>query len=87
MIILHIKSSELKTPEIERELREMVVSYKTEVHPEWEAQDAYIEEDGKEYRTEKEIEGWVQQLKKELSWQRSLSGDGCYVDPDKGNSC
>lgn len=46
-----------------------------------------VEEDGKFYKTEDEIEVWFRKLEDELNWQRSITGDGCYIDPSSGEVC
>lgn len=33
------------------------------------------------------ILSWLQVLERELSIQRSVSGDGCYLDPKTGETC
>ncbi|MEX2477135.1 MAG: hypothetical protein WD357_01780 [Gracilimonas sp.] len=84
MIILHKKESHSESDRLEERLKDLVISFKTEIHSERKEGLPHIEEDGKIYKTEEEIEKWVQELAGDLSWQRSLSGDGCYIDPNKG---
>lgn len=47
----------------------------------------FISDGGQVISGKKNIENWLTGLKKELKWQRSVSGDGCYIDPDSGETC
>lgn len=47
----------------------------------------YILDGNRKIDGEKAIRSWVRELERELSIQRSVSGDGCYVDPDSGETC
>ncbi len=87
MIKLHKKESDTHSEKLEEKLKDLVISFKKEVHSSETEGLPYIEEDGRLYKTEKEIEEWLEQIKKELSWQRSLSGDGCYIDPETDEIC
>lgn len=89
MIKLHRKQEDEASDRLEEHLNSMVISYKKVSYEEGEEQSAlpFIEEDGKEFKTEEEISGWLRELESELNWQRSLSGDGCYIDPKSGKVC
>lgn len=87
MIILHKKNEHSSSEELERRLEDLVIAFKKEVHADDEAGLPYIVEDGQAYRSKEEIEEWLNELTAELNWQRSLSGDGCYIDPKKGKIC
>lgn len=87
MIILHAVASDERSKELEVRLQDLVVAFKKVEHDSEEINRAYIEEDGKSYQTPEALEKWFEQLTKELNWQRSLSGDGCYVDPDSNKIC
>jgi hypothetical protein len=87
MIIFHKKESHSESDRLEERLKDLVISFKTEIHSDGKEGLPYIEEDGKTYKTEGEIKKWMQELAGDLKWQRSLSGDGCYIDPKKGNIC
>lgn len=85
MIKLIRKSDDPKADEIASKFNDLILSYKTEISdgndlPKIQDGDTIISDD-------KEIEGWLRELEDELSWQRSLSGDGCYIDPESGNVC
>lgn len=87
MIVLHRVKEDAKSDRLEEKLNDLVIAFKTKSHATQIHDLPYIEEDGKEYRTEKEIEEWLQELSSELNWQRSLSGDGCYINPKDGKVC
>ncbi len=87
MVVLHRNLKGAKSDRLEKKLNDLVISYKTKSYESGEAGLPFIEEDGKEYRTEDEIKEWLSELSAELSWQRSLSGDGCYIDPKSGKVC
>lgn len=70
---------------IEDRLKKLVVAYKTVIDAEIDS--AYIEESGNKIVQGDHMENWFRQLESELSRQRSLSGDGCYIDPETGNIC
>lgn len=87
MIVLHRALDDAESDQLEEKLNDLVLAFKTESHASQNEDLPYIEEDGKEYRTEKEIEKWLSELSSELNWQRSLSGDGCYINPKDGTMC
>ncbi|MGN8225280.1 hypothetical protein [Gracilimonas sp. BCB1] len=89
MIILHRKREGKASDQLEEQLNSLVISYKKVSYEKEEEQKnlPFIEEDGREFHTDEEISGWLRELESELSWQRSLSGDGCYVDPGTGKVC
>lgn len=85
MITLHKKKNHQESAELEEKLKDLIISFETETHDEGEGGDLpYIVEDGKTYRTEEEINGWYKELRSELNVQRSITGDGCYIDPKSG---
>jgi hypothetical protein len=86
MIILHV-STEEPEPDLEDELKDLVIQYQKEFHHKHDKALPIIEEDGAFYTSAAEIKKWLEQLKKELNWSRSLSGDGCFIDPENGNVC
>lgn len=86
MITVHGTKDDPETERLIHQLEDLVLSFKTEFHEEANGL-PYIEENGKEIRGAKALEEWVQQLESELNWQRSLSGDGCYIDPESGKVC
>ena len=71
--------------EIESRFKDLILSYETEIS---EDNDLPKIVDGDTTLSDKdEIEEWMIELKSELNWQRSLSGDGCYIDPKSGKVC
>ena len=74
---------------IEQRFDTLVLSYKTsfdENTNENEKTPRII--DGDEIvRGKKSIKTWLNDLESDLQWQRSLSGDGCYIDPSSGEVC
>ena len=71
--------------EIESRFKDLILSYKTEIS---EDNDLPKIVDGDTTLSNKgEIEEWLRELESELKWQRSLSGDGCYIDPESGKVC
>lgn len=87
MITLHKKNEHGRSEQLEKRLEDLVIAFKSEVHADDEDSLPYIVEDGQVYRAEEEIEEWLDELTEELNWQRSLSGDGCYIDPKNGKVC
>ncbi len=87
MITLHRKENNSKSNKLEEKLNNMVISFKIVEHEPKEEGLPFIEEDGVKYNTEEEIQDWISELDSELKWQRSLSGDGCYINPEDGTVC
>ncbi|MEX0844665.1 MAG: hypothetical protein WD022_05260 [Balneolaceae bacterium] len=87
MIIFHRKVNDPKSELLEEKLENLVIAYKTVEHESGEEDLPYIEEDGNKMQTQEEIQEWMATLESELKWQRSLSGDGCYIDPMSGKIC
>ena len=85
MITLVRSKQDPAADEIEIRLKGLVLAYETIIQPEVES--PYIEESGKKIIKTDELELWFRQLESELEWQRSLSGDGCYIDPETGSIC
>lgn len=85
MITLVRSEQDPAADEIEMRLKSLVLAYKTDIQPD--AGSPYIEESGKKIVKAVELELWFRQLESELKWQRSLSGDGCYIDPESGSVC
>lgn len=87
MITLHMHPNQKESVKLEEKLQDLVISYKKVVHEDPHKGLPFVEEDGKRYRSEEEIKEWVSMLEKDLNWQRSISGDGCYIDPEDGKIC
>ena len=89
MITLYRKPDDPKADEIEGRFEDLILAYKTEV-----AEGSSTEEnlpkivDGDTTVTgDQQIEEWLTELEADLKWQRSLSGDGCFIDPKSGKVC
>lgn len=87
MILLHIKDGDEHSLRLKRELEGLVISFKTVLHQSNSIDLPYIEESGETYHKEEEIKEWLEELKSELNVQRTVSGDGCYINPKNGKSC
>jgi len=46
-----------------------------------------IKENGTIVNGKEKIERYLLELESELNYSRSVSGDGCYYDPDSGKLC
>lgn len=86
MIKLYRKESDSAADRIEEKLQDLVLSYQLKILPPDE-QKLYIDDGGNKITGDENIEKWFIQLQSELRWQRSLSGDGCYIDPETGETC
>lgn len=87
MITLYKKEDSIAAEELHAKLSDLTLAFRVEILPEHEVDEFYIEESGKQIKENDEIRKWLLQLESELKWQRSLSGDGCYIDPNTGNTC
>ncbi|WP_147303652.1 hypothetical protein [Rhodohalobacter sp. SW132] len=74
---------------IEDRFQDLVLSYQSKMYTSDQTDKTLpqIEDGDRRISGEKEIEQWLIKLEDELKWQRSLSGDGCYIDPESGNVC
>jgi hypothetical protein len=90
MIVLHRRKEDPYADDLEGKLRDLVVAYRTAIHEERSSGSESlpcIHESGKIISGKDEISQYLVDLEKELAWQRSLSGDGCYIDPESGEVC
>ncbi|MEX0780816.1 MAG: hypothetical protein WD491_15125 [Balneolales bacterium] len=87
MITLHRKPKDPSSVELEEKLNDLVIAFETEDHAGADNGMPYIEESGNKIEGKEAIEDWLKTLQDELQWQRSLSGDGCYIDPKSGETC
>lgn len=85
MITLYRHPDDPQADRLEEIFRDLVLAYKSVSEPE--RTELCIQEGDRKISEQKEIDRWLLQLRKELDWQRSLSGDGCYIDPDSGETC
>ena len=89
MITLHSIKDDPKSSRLEQKLKELVLAFKTVYHQADECSHSipYIEDGDAIITNDEKIEEWIVELESELKWQRSLSGDGCYIHPDSGKVC
>ncbi len=87
MITLYRKKNNELADSIENRFEELTLAYRVEMMPESDPYDWMIEDGDKKIKTKGDLESWLLQLEKELNWQRSLSGDACYIDPETGEVC
>jgi len=87
MITLYKKRDSQFGDEVRKKLNDLVISYKEKELPIDSPAGVFIMESGKKIEGRRGIDEWLIRLEKELSWQRSLSGDGCYIDPETGETC
>lgn len=89
MIVLHRNSKDSYADAIEDRFKDLVLSYQSKMYTSDQTDKTLpqIEDGDRRISGEKEIEHWLIKLEAELKWQRSLSGDGCYIDPESGNVC
>jgi len=87
MITLYKKRDSQFGDKVREKLIDLVVSYEEKELPEDGSSGVFIMDSGKKIEERRAIDDWLTQLEKELSWQRSLSGDGCYIDPETGETC
>jgi len=89
MIKLHRLTEDPAADKIEERFKDLVLSYKTVLSSDDSDSDKLPRiEDGDDIITgDEQIEHWLRDLEDELKWQRSLSGDGCYIDPKSGKVC
>ncbi|MEX2351760.1 MAG: hypothetical protein WD529_04925 [Balneolaceae bacterium] len=90
MIELHRTESDEYGEEIEQTLNEMVLAFRTELYTDAGSTDLPLPcicDSGRVISGESDIRNFLDTLERELRIQRSISGDGCYIDPDTGEVC
>jgi hypothetical protein len=89
MIKLYRKTYDPAADKIEARFRELVLSYKTIISDDEPGSGKLprIRDAENIITGDEQIEQWLQDLAEELKWQRSISGDGCYIDPESGEVC
>jgi hypothetical protein len=85
MIKLIRNTDDTKSDDIESRFGDLVLSYKTEISDDDNL--PKIQDGESVISGDKQIESWLRELEDELIWQRSLSGDGCYINPKSGKIC
>lgn len=86
MITLYKTESDKKGEEVEEKLNDLVLSFKVEKLTDSEKK-CYIFDGNNIISGDGEIDLWLRKLEDEIFFQRTLSGDGCYIDPDSGGVC
>lgn len=87
MITLCKKRNSQFGEEVREKMDNLVISYEAEELADEADAEVFVVESGKRIEGKRAITRWLNKLEKELSWQRSLSGDGCYIDPETGETC
>jgi hypothetical protein len=85
MIRLYRKSFDKHADRVEERLKDLVLAYETEIDEK--AVPCYILEGDMKIAWGDSFEHWFRSLEQELTWSRSLSGDGCFIDPESGEPC
>ncbi|NBC65728.1 MAG: hypothetical protein GVY07_08770 [Bacteroidetes bacterium] len=86
MITLYRHKDDQQAAKIEEKLQDLVLAYQVEEIKD-EKSDFFIEDGGEKIQGKEEIETWFRELEDELNWQRSISGDSCYIHPETGSVC
>lgn len=86
MITLHRHKTDSKAEEIEQKFKDLVLAYRVEILPENEF-GPFIVDGGQKFEGVEDITSWLRELEGDLKWERSLTGDGCYIDPRSGEVC
>lgn len=87
MITLHRKKQSETADAIENRFEELILAYRVEPLPESGRVAWSITDGDTKIQDHKELDTWLEKLEKDLDWQRSISGDGCYIDPETGSVC
>lgn len=88
MIKLIREAVDPKADQIESRFEDLILSYKTEISDEHNDDNLPKIKDGDTIIAGKdEIENWLRELEADLKWQRSLSGDACFINPESGKIC
>lgn len=86
MITLYRHKDDNEAANIEEKLQDLVLAYRVEEIDDQES-GPFIVDGWEKIQGEEELEAWFRELKGELDWQRSITGDGCYIHPDSGKVC
>lgn len=86
MITLYRHKDDKQAADIEEKLQDLVLAYRVEEIADQES-GPFLVDGGEKIQGEEKLESWFRELKGELDWQRSLTGDGCYIHPDSGKVC
>jgi len=90
VIVLHRKEEDPLADEIEQKLENLVISFRTETYNGSKSSDhalPQLEEGGQMVSGEENLNEYLDDLEQELTLQRSLTSDACYLDPETGKPC
>lgn len=90
MIEFHRLQKNDLSDEISTMLQDMVVAYRTKTYSDSSSSShslPHIREGDTIISGEKELREYLHNLDRELQQQRSITGDGCYIDPETGEVC
>lgn len=85
MLTLHHKPGNTDSERIKQKLEDLCLAFKIELTDGKEA--PCLSDSSGDIKGDKEIASYLEELERELNFQRSLSGDGCYIDPQSGEVC
>lgn len=93
MIILYRKPDSRRADGIQERLEDLVVAHRVEVVSGAEAElpvdecDLPVLVEGKRTYTGPDVDAMLDALEGRLAVSRQISGDACYVDPDRPGEC
>lgn len=87
MIKLFRKKEQEKADMIEGQFKNLVLAYQVTILPENDSRNWYIEDGANTIEGESGYEDWFRELEGELNWQRTITADACYIDPESGKIC
>lgn len=85
MLTLYHKPGNAESERVKNKLEALCLAFKLELTDT--EQVPRLSDSSVEVKGQSEIASYLEQLEKELNFQRSLSGDGCYIDPESGDVC
>ena len=85
MIELYAPSGSVFGDKIEEQLIELVVAYKR--IPLADEGDPWVKSGKEVYEAEAEIELFINRLRYEVTMNRLISSDACFIDPESGDGC
>lgn len=90
MLEFHRLQEDDFSEEISDKLKDMVVAYRTKTYSDSSSSSyslPHIREGDNIISGEEELREYLYNLDLELQQQRSITGDGCYIDPETGEVC
>jgi hypothetical protein len=85
MITLYRKSNDEIADRVEDQFKDLVLAYQIRFDESLNV--CFIMDGDNRIEPGEPLDAWFRQLTTELSWSRSLSGDGCFIDPQSGKVC